>query len=160
MPPLPVVSNTSPIINLVGVDLLHVLHDLYGEIWIPDEVLIEFSYKSYPKSPDLRQIPWIITQNTSYQVSLTMPKRLGAGEVAAITLAQVCHARLLIIDDHLGRKVAQEKEIPITGTVGILLEAKIAGLVPAIRPIIDEMIAQGRYISLSLRQMVLEAAGE
>ncbi len=160
MPPLPVVSNTSPIINFVGVDLLHVLHDLYGEIWIPDEVLIEFSYKAYPKTPDLRQIPWLVVQNVAHKASLTIPKRLGAGKVAAITLAQACHARLLIIDDHLGRKVAQEQGIPITGTVGVLLEAKKAGFVPAIRPIIDEMIAQGRYISLTLRQMVLEAAEE
>jgi hypothetical protein len=58
MPPLPVVSNTSPIINLAGVDLLHVLHDLYGKIWIPEAVFIEFRHKAYPNGYRVSVYVW------------------------------------------------------------------------------------------------------
>jgi predicted nucleic acid-binding protein len=51
--PGPVVSNTTPLINLVGVGLLDVLPGLYGTVWIPDAVVAEFSAGAKPGDPDL-----------------------------------------------------------------------------------------------------------
>ena len=41
MPPRPVISNTSPLINLAGVGYLDLLRQLYTELWIPELVLAE-----------------------------------------------------------------------------------------------------------------------
>jgi uncharacterized protein len=46
------------------------------------------------------------------------------------------------------------------GTLSVLLEAKKSGLLPALRPVVDEMIRQGRHISARLKAQVLQAAGE
>lgn len=160
MPPQPIVSNTSPIINLSGVGLLNLLYDLYGQVVIPDAVATEFHSKARPKDPHLSSIPWLAIRPVVADPSLTILKNLGLGEMMAIALAQSNNARLLIIDDRLGRKIAQERHIRIIGTMGVLLQAKQVGLLPSIRPIIDEMISQGRYISPALRLKILSIAGE
>lgn len=160
MPLQPVISNTSPIIKLAGVGLLHLLHELYGKVSIPEAVSVEFHQKARANDPDLITIPWLVVQSVTVDPSLTMLNSLGVGEVAAITLAQSSNAALLIIDDRLGRQIAQTRQIRVTGTIGVLLEAKQVGLLPAVRPVIDEMIAQGRYISPNLRLQVLKIAGE
>ena len=38
---MPVVSNTSPILNLAIVGQLSLLHEQFGEVWIPPAVLEE-----------------------------------------------------------------------------------------------------------------------
>ncbi len=54
---------------------------------------------------------------------------LDPGEQSAITLAQTLPADLLIIDERLGRRVASDRGIPITGTLGILDDAASQGLI-------------------------------
>ena len=38
----PVISNTSPLIGLSGINLLSLYRDIYTEVWIPKEVENEF----------------------------------------------------------------------------------------------------------------------
>jgi predicted nucleic acid-binding protein len=52
---------------------------------------------------------------------------LDPGEQAAITLAQTLPADLLIIDERLGRRIAEERGIAIIGTLGILDDAAAQG---------------------------------
>ena len=40
--PNPVVSNTAPLISLGEVGLLDILHQLYGDVWIPQAVFDEY----------------------------------------------------------------------------------------------------------------------
>jgi len=50
--------------------------------------------------------------------------------------------------------------IPVTGTVGLLIKAKQAGLVSAIRPILDALDANQFRIGEALRAEALRLAGE
>jgi len=67
---------------------------------------------------------------------------------------------LLIIDERKGRKVAQDLDIPIIGTLGILLEAKNLGLVYSLRPLLEEVLKTNFRISKQLLNVVLEQANE
>lgn len=160
MPALPVVSNTSPLIKLVGVGLLDLLPQLYDQIWIPDVVHTEYHARVKPGDPDLNMLSWLFVKPVTIDASLTTRGNLGAGEAAAITLAQTSHVKLVILDDKRGRHIALRHGIAVIGTLGVLVTAKQNDLIPAVRPVIDRMIAQGRHISLSLREQVLRAAGE
>jgi hypothetical protein len=51
-----------------------------------------------------------------------------AGEREAIQLAAEVHANQLIIDDLQGREEAQRRGLRVTGTVGVLREAAVLGL--------------------------------
>ena len=54
---------------------------------------------------------------------------LGAGEVEAITLAGRHDGALLLLDERRAIRIAQERRIRATGTLGILAAASIRGLV-------------------------------
>jgi predicted nucleic acid-binding protein len=157
--PGPVVSNTTPLINLVGVGLLDVLPGLYGTVRIPDAVADEFSAGARPGDPDLSRLAWLSIV-ADVPIDPTLPPKLGAGEAATLSLALAHNASAVLLDEAHGRRVARQRGLPIVGTLSVLLAAKLAGIVPAVGPIMDEMIRQGRRISTRLQAEVRRAAGE
>ena len=155
----PVISNTTPLINLVGVRHLDLLPALYGTITIANAVLNEYVAGKAPGDPDLASQTWLhIAPDVSRHVSL--PPHLGAGEAATLSLALTINARSVLLDEAYGRRIAQTLGLPVVDTLGVLLAAKQAGYLPAVGPVIDDMIRQGRRISQRLRAHLLRAAGE
>jgi predicted nucleic acid-binding protein len=59
----------------------------------------------------------------------TAPTGLDPGEAAAIALASRLHADLVLIDERLGFRVAQQMGLRVTGTLGVLDLAAERGLV-------------------------------
>lgn len=154
----PVVSNTTPLITLAGVGLLELLPALYGTITITTQVLHEYEAKLRAGDLDLRTASWLTV------VAVTIPDDLAAhldmGEAATIALAAESGARLVILDERRGRRIALARDLPVIGTGAVLVEAKRQGVIPAIAPVLDAMIAQGRHISTRLRATLLAAADE
>lgn len=154
----PAVSNTTPLINLTGVGLLDLLTALYDSVSIADAVLAEFEAKARSDDPDLRRASWLtvvsgITPDDLLQV-------LDAGEAATITLAEQVRPAAVLLDERRGRRIAMQRGLPVIGTGTVLVEAKRAGFISAVGPVLDVMAAQGRYFSSRLRATLLEAAGE
>lgn len=85
---------------------------------------------------------------------------LGTGEAEAIALAAEVPGSLLVMDDGEGRRVARALGLPVTGTVGILLEAKARGWLPDIASLLDQLVAEGLWLSEKMRRAILDAAGE
>lgn len=157
--PGPVVSNTTPLINLVDVGRLDLLPGLYGSVWIPDAVRDEYVAGKRTADPELAPLPWLKIV-PALPRDPTLPVQLGAGEAATLALAAAHSARAVLLDEVLARRVARQRGLPVIGTLAVLLAAKQAGLLPALLPVVDEMIRQGRRISVQLRDQMLRAAGE
>jgi uncharacterized protein len=51
-------------------------------------------------------------------------------------------------------------ELPVIGTLGVLLRAKRSSLVPAVRPLVDAVVVEGFRLSPALYRDVLEIAQE
>lgn len=64
------------------------------------------------------------------------------------------------MDDLAARRVANTMGIPVVGTLGILLQAKQLGRIPALRPILLAMTQRGFRVSANLLRAVLSLAGE
>ena len=160
VPPLMIISNTSPLIKLAAVEHLDLLAVLYGTVVIPAQVHDEYRAGMSTGDPDLGDLPWLVVEDVTISADLLAIPSLGAGEAAVITLAQARAAQLVILDDHAARRAAQMRNLTVTGTYGVLITAKQLGHIAALRPILDRMIAQGRRISASLRADLLRLAGE
>jgi predicted nucleic acid-binding protein len=157
--PGPVVSNTTPIINLVGVGMLNLLPSLYGLIRIPEAVLKEYNAGKAAADPALDELPWLQIV-PDVVLDSTLPLQLGIGEASAISLALVENARVVLLDEAFGRRLALQRGLPVVGTLAVLLAAKQDKRLSAVGPIIDAMILQGRRISPTLREQIIRAAGE
>jgi predicted nucleic acid-binding protein len=160
MPSQPIISNTSPLIKLAAVGQLDLLARLYGTVVIPTQVRAEYRAGAAPGDPDLDLLAWLVVQEVTIATDLLVLPSLDIGEAAVITLAQATSARLVILDDRAARRVALARRLVVTGTFGVLIAAKQAGHLAAIRPTLDTMIAQGRRIGSALRAELLRLAGE
>ncbi len=155
----PVVSDTSPLINLAGVGSLDLLPRLYGAVSIPRHVLKEFQDGARPTDPDLERLPWLSVID-AVTLDPSLPGGLGEGERATISLAQASGAHLVLIDEDRARKVARQAGLRVAGTLAVLLRAKQLRYLPAIAPLIQAMITQQRRFNPRLIADILQQAGE
>ncbi|HHY95392.1 MAG TPA: DUF3368 domain-containing protein [Firmicutes bacterium] len=92
---------------------------------------------------------------------LALKQELGGGEAEAIVLSVETGAKLLLMDDLLGRETAQHLGLRCSGLLGVLIQAKRNGLIPAIRPLLDALRnVAGFRVAESLYMRVLEDEGE
>jgi predicted nucleic acid-binding protein len=66
----------------------------------------------------------------------------------------------LIIDDLKGRNLADELGIDYTGTFGVLIEAKLSGIIKSVKPILNKIKQTDFHLSKELEERVLIKAGE
>lgn len=85
---------------------------------------------------------------------------VDGGEASAIALAMETECSVVILDDLAARRLATDLEIPHTGKIGVLLKAKIQGLIPALEPVLSELKSVGFRISSELEDKALRLAGE
>ena len=86
---------------------------------------------------------------------MSIEASIDKGEASAIALAIEFDVCLLIIDDLKGRKFAKKIGLKITGTLGIIIEAKLGGHIIAVKPIIDKIKATNFRISETIERAVL-----
>lgn len=159
-PSHPVVSNTTPLITLGEIGLLDVLRHLYGAIWIPPSVLAEYHQgrAAHPQRPDLQRLTWVRVQAAPDDPQV--PASLDAGERDALALARALQASRILLDERQARAVAARLHVTVTGSAGVLLAAKQVGILPLVKPALDRIIAQGRYIGPNVYEQILRQAGE
>ena len=67
---------------------------------------------------------------------------------------------LLFLDDYKARKVAEKLGLEITGTIGVIIKAKIRGIIPSIKSYLDKINQTNFRISLEVEEQALKQAGE
>ena len=161
MPIQPVISNNSPLVGLFGINLLSLLRDLYTEVWIPRKVEKEFLKKDpIVRREALENALWIKTVDLTNPQTAAVHAELDDGEAHALALADEHDAHLVLLDEKEGRQKAKKIGLMTKGTVGILLEAKEAGLIDAIKPLLIRLRDNGIHLSESLINNALQEAGE
>ncbi len=85
---------------------------------------------------------------------------LDGGEKQTIALAIARRADLVIIDERLGRRLAQYVGLKVTGTLGVLAKAKSVGLIPSFRAAADALRYEGIFYSAALIARLCDHLGE
>lgn len=158
-----VISNTSPIIALAAIGQLDLLRQLYGQVIIPEAVYQELTVTpAAPGAAAAQLLGWIAVKAVvNHTVTTTLQTEVDEGEAEAIALALETQADLLLIDERRGRAVATRLGLQRVGLLGMLLEAKRRGFIPALRPVLDDLSAKATFwVSPQLYAQVLQAAGE
>lgn len=151
-----VVGDIPPLMALVKTGRLGLLKDLHREIIVPEGVREEYLRKE-------RQLPWFIKVKRPANESKVAELRawLDEQEAEAIALAKELTAEMLLMDDHIGRRLARRDGVQVTGLLGILIAAKRAGLIASVRDVFFEIkTATGFRVREEVESRVFVAAGE
>ena len=157
-----IIANTSPLQYLHQLGALAFLPKLVGSIIVPPAVQDELSAgrKLGLDLPDIQALDWISVRLPSSSVTPPLVTALGAGERQVLTLALETADAICILDDALARRIAGVLKLRITGTLGILIDAKRYGLIAAVRPQLDQLQSLGFRVAAHTRAAVLKMSGE
>lgn len=127
-----VVSDTTPLRYLAVIGGLEWLQALFGQVVCPPEVLAECRNENAPaplRAWAVSPPSWLrIMPVSAGKRELPVEAQLDAGETAALCLALELQADLVLLDERRGRAVAAQLGLPLTGTLGVLVEAALRGL--------------------------------
>ncbi|MEX6687987.1 DUF3368 domain-containing protein [Danxiaibacter flavus] len=131
---------------------MEILHHVYGGIITTPDVAKEYG----ENLPDWIEIRCV--NDKSKQQLLEM--HIDRGESSAIALALEMPGSTLIIDDYKARQIAAKLGIAFTGTIGVIIKAKLLGFIPSIKPILQEIKKTNFRLSLDLELQALKEAQE
>lgn len=159
-----IVSDTSPISNLIQIRQLELLRELFCQIIIPNFVnkeICDLEKFGYDLS-DYKEADWIKTCiPTDNELLNELEMELDKGEAEAIVLSKELKSDLLLIDERLGTKRANEFGLKTIGLLGCLLECKKRGILIDVIPIVERLENEtGFYIGMKLRSLVRKLSGE
>ncbi|RMG56353.1 MAG: DUF3368 domain-containing protein [Bacteroidetes bacterium] len=152
MPEELVISDASPLIALVDIGRVDLLRKMYQRVLITDVVRGEIH----------SELPEWIEVSTDYEVQQyqLLCLELDAGEASAIALALKQTASRIILDERKGRIVAKRLNLKVTGTVGLIVKAKEAGLITSGKVVLDLLAEHGFWLSEKLKRQILARMGE
>jgi predicted nucleic acid-binding protein len=150
-----VVADSSSLIHLQKIGQLSLLEGLFGEIAIPKAVADEVK-RTLPELP-----AWVhvLVLRESMPTSIARA-RLGPGESESMALALEQRSLRVILDDLEARNLGRSLGLEVVGTGALLYKAKARRLIPAVRPLLDSLLATGFRLSPKVYRALLRAAGE
>ena len=129
-----VVADTGPLLALARINGLDWLPALFGEVLVPAAVLAECLAR--PDRPE------------------------GAPIRAAVDAQWLIAVPDPPADDRAARRVASRLAIPVIGVLGILLLVRRQGMLAALRPCVEQLVASGYFLSDAVIEDALRRAGE
>ena len=147
------VSDTSPLILLEKVDCLWILGKLFDKVFIPPAVDIEWLRPGGYMVPERISVATLSPEATS--VAKDLYQKLDKGEAEAIAFFSSIKTDRLLLDDLNGRRLAKTMGLPVVGTVGVLITAKLKGMIPELSPLSDALKKHRFYIADEVLQKAL-----
>ncbi len=157
------VANTSPLVFLGHLGRLQLLRREARQVCLPLAVLAEIREKP---DADCRAVEdacqaWLEVREVRDRSAVEIIEAdLHLGEAEAIVLARELGAERLVMDDQDARRFALRRRIPVIGTVGILLAARLRSEVPSLREELRKLMDLGFRIEPKLVEAALKKAGE
>ena len=156
------ICDTSPIQYLHQIGFLHLLAEFYTQTLIPPAVVGELDRGKAigVDLPDIRTLPWLKIQAPEGLGKVPTVADLGVGEKEVLALGMQVPGAVVILDERLWRLHAEALKLNFTGTLGVLLRAKVEGRIPRIQPILEHLDQLGFRLSTKTHAAVLRQAGE
>lgn len=156
------VVDAGPLIFLAKLGHLRLL-ERAGTIIVPETVWRETQQHDDQASAMIADASrsWLKVRQVSNTAILSpLLNDMDSGEAEVIALAQEMRANRVVLDDMDARRVAQRHELPVVGTVGLLLAARLRDEIPSLRNELESLQRVGFWINPTLVEKALEQAGE
>lgn len=159
-----IVSNTSPVSNLILIQRLDILQKLFSKIIIPPAVDAEIlALKQFGKDlSEYKNADWIeIVEPKNSQKVQALQTNLDTGEAQAIALALEISCKLLLMDERIGTNIARLEGLQTVGLVGVLIKAKEEKIVEDVGKILIELKNKaGFWLGERLEKKILKNLNE
>lgn len=155
-----VFSNTTPIIALSSIQQLDLLPELFGHIHLVNEVVDECEMGGAIAVPSLRGLNWLTIVDSTPVSRSSILLELDKGEKHTLDMAEKYQADWVLIDEKIGRNMAEYLGLRVTGTLGILLKAKQQGLISSFLECVNTMQSHGIYYHPDLIKKLLIQIGD
>ena len=153
--------DASPLIYLARTGNLPLLKALAPAFLIPEPVQDEIRAKDDAVLRDVEAAaPWLSVVLPPPIPETLLAWDLGKGEASVLAWALSRPGTIAVLDDQRARSYAQWHGIPFIGTLGIVLGAKRRGMIPLARPVVQDLIVRGMYLSKVIADKALALVGE
>jgi predicted nucleic acid-binding protein len=153
------VSNTTPLRYLIAIEQETLLGKLFEKVFVPVAVHEELTDAKTPEIVRRRVAAspgWFEVRTVDETRMPTFPVTLHRGERQAILLAEALRADVLLIDEQIGRTIALSRNIPLSGTLGVLERGDRMGFVSDFPQVLQRLKASGFFITETLEQRLLD----
>ncbi len=156
------VINASPLIALAKISQISLLSQMCSEIVMPSGVVQEINCG--PNNDPARI--WISNEGVSWirEVEQVDPVvaawDLGLGESHVLSWAYKNPGYEAILDDRAAKNAALSLSIPVRGTLGVILLAKLEGRLSKAKPVLNQLVQVGFRVSPEVLAAALQLVGE
>lgn len=154
--------DASPLIFLTRARLVELLRLVAPRIVVPSTVMAELERRG-PEDPTVRTVTeaeWLRVVEAPSATADILDWDLGPGETSVLAWCAAKPGTEAILDDLVARRCAQSTGIPVRGTLGLVLLGKKQGVLPAARPVLEELRDSGMYLSDRILDRALRWVGE
>lgn len=147
-----IIADTTCFIILSKINELDILKKLYGSVYTTVDIASEFN-EPLPE--------WVVVRPIiDLQKKQIIELQVDLGEASAIALALETPKSVIILDDWKARIFAEKLGLKITGTIGIIVKAKLNGIIPSIIPLLTKIKQTNFRLSATIIATALKDAGE
>lgn len=150
--PKAIISDASCFIILSKIGEIELLQKTYESVITTSVVATEFGLP-LPEWIEIRDPVSRVRQDA-------LEQKIDRGEASAIALALETPSTGIILDDQKARKIAESLGLEVTGTIGVIIRAKLNGIIPSIRPVLDQIRNTNFRLSAEIEVEALRQAGE
>ncbi len=147
-----IISDTSCFIILTNIGELELLHKVYGQIITTPEIAEEFG-ETIPEWVE------IVSATDKYRQQI-LEMQIDKGESSALALALEIPNSTVILDDYKARKIAEQLGLTYTGTIGVIIKAKLTGIIASIKPLLQKIKQTDFRLSAEIELLALKEANE
>jgi uncharacterized protein len=154
-----IISNATPLIAFARIGELALLERIVHHVTLPETVWDEVTaVTTHPGAEAIGQATWIAVHAVT-SVPAELLALLDRGEAEVIALAEELKAQEVLLDERAARAIAITRGLPVIGTAGLLVRAKDRGFIPAVRPFLTRMQAEGVRYSQRFIETLFGATG-
>lgn len=155
------IINASPLILLGKLERTDLLEKLAQQVIVPQAVFREVVAGAAGDAAMEAALGWAAPRVLD---DIVVPPTISAWDLGAGESQVLAHClaggHRAVLDDGEARAAAKVHSVLLVGSLGVILRARKAGLIPAARPLVEQLIESGSYLSADLVRQALHKVDE